>query len=154
MKILPATTACAIELATHLRPGDRLELELLGMEPLTAATRSLRLSTSPKQARDDEGRLVACWGVGEISLLARHGSPWMLGTELLDQPLYAKPLVAYARAWLGQVRSDYDLLVNLTYAGNPKAARWLRAIGFTVHEPKPTGPKGAPFAIFEMRGSA
>jgi hypothetical protein len=42
------------------------------------------------------------------------------------------------------------VLRNYVWAEYAKAIGLLKLFGFTVHEPKPFGPRGAMFSVFEM----
>jgi hypothetical protein len=42
-------------------------------------------------------------------------------------------------------------LVNFVHAENTTSVRWLRRLGFTVHEAQAFGALGEPFHPFEMR---
>jgi hypothetical protein len=42
-------------------------------------------------------------------------------------------------------------LVNFVHAKNTTSVRWLRRLGFTLHEAVPYGALGEPFHPFELR---
>lgn len=82
-------------------------------------------------------------------MLAGQGSPWLLGTTLLDQ--LPGHLTRSAKTYLSQMQDQYPHLMNYVDARNVRSVRWLRRIGFTVHPAAPYGFAGLPFHLFEMK---
>lgn len=147
--ITPATDADLVRLAPRLREADRVEVEAAGgRSPLDALRRSLALSVEAWSATAG-GEPMCCWGVGSLDLLAGVGSPWLLGSDLVER----HPL-AFLRRTRPTIRRWLDLfpvLANHVDVRNALSVRWLGWLGFDVRQPVPYGPRGLPFHPFLMR---
>lgn len=133
----------------NLRASDRAECEAYGdrdiLEGIRAsAARSLLCWTGLA-----DGELGAIMGVAPLSVLGGIGSPWMLGTPVLDA--HSRVLVAQTPKYIDRMLAAFPHLVNFVHAKNTTSVRWLRKLGFTLHAPEPYGPLGEPFRKFEMR---
>lgn len=96
----------------------------------------------------DDGEPVALFGVGALSLLQGVGTPWLLGTDRMWR--HPRTLVVEGRRYLSTMRSLYPHLVNYVDARNDASIRWLKRLGFTLHDPAPYGAMGLPFHKFEV----
>ncbi len=139
----------AAELFANLRPADLAECTAYGHPDLAAsiadnARRSLLCWTAFV-----DGELAAILGVAPLNILGGIGSPWMLGTPVLDR--HARILVRESRVYIARMLTAFPHLVNFVHAENATSVRWLRRLGFTLHEPVPYGAKGELFHPFEMR---
>jgi hypothetical protein len=146
-----AVTRADVEaLAADMRFLDRQELEAShGGDLVVAVQHAVDVSTACWAMLVD-GELAMLGGVAPLSLVGGVGSPWMLGTTLLDRSPGALTRigVVYLRIVLGL----YPELVNYVDARNVKSIRWLRRLGFQIAaEPIPYGPKKLPFYRFDMR---
>lgn len=144
---VPATREHAIELAPRLRPADVLEVETASGRSVGAALLfSVRASRDPLAAFVD-GELAALFGVVPMGMLTRSGAPWFLSSaRLYDVRLSA---LRASRERVQRWKSEYDHLVNWVDARNTVSIRWLKWLGFEIHDPVPAGPYGAPFHKFE-----
>lgn len=95
------------------------------------------------------GEIACIMGVGTVDMLAGVGSPWMLGTPVLDAN--ARVLVRETPAYIARMLIAFPILQNFVHQKNSTSVRWLRRLGFTLHAPAPFGPLGEPFHRFEMR---
>lgn len=145
--MLPADVAA---LVADMRPADRLELEAShGADPQKAVQRAVDISTI-SWAVEAGGALIMLGGVAPVSMLGGVGSPWMLGTNLLDRSPGA--LTRVGVQYLQVVKGLYPELENYVDARNVKSIRWLRRLGFKISPaPIPYGPQGLPFYRFEMK---
>jgi len=82
-------------------------------------------------------------------MLTGLGSPWMLGTPELDR--HSRVLVRRTPEYIGRMLNAFPHLVNFVHAKNTTSVRWLRRLGFTLHDARPYGALGEPFHFFEMR---
>lgn len=147
IELRPASLDDAKVIAPLLRKSDKDEAYAAsGLSPERAIVLSYMLCDEPMLGLINN-QPAAIWGVNPISLITGAGSPWMVGTELLEQkPKYWLPL---ARTLLEDWRNSYSVLENHVDVRNRKSIRWLRWMGFEFAEPKPYGPFGMPFHKFE-----
>lgn len=149
--IMRVITRADVEvLATDMRHLDRQELLAShGGDLVLAVQHAVDVSTAC-WAMVVNGELAMLGGVAPLSLLGGVGSPWMLGTTLLDRVPGALTRIGveYLRIVLGL----YPELINYVDARNVKSIRWLRRLGFQIAaEPISYGPQKLPFYRFEMR---
>lgn len=139
----------AAELAANLRPSDLAECRAYGRADIAAgvissANRSMLCWTGLV-----DGELAAILGVAPINVMCGIGSPWMLGTPVLDA--HSRVLVRETPEYIGKMLNAFPHLVNFVHAKNTTSVRWLRRLGFTLHDAQPYGALGEPFHPFEMR---
>ncbi len=96
-----------------------------------------------------DGELAAIIGVAPINMLSGIGSPWMLGTPVLDR--HSRVLVRLTPAYIARMQSAFPHLANFVHVDNRTSVRWLCRLGFTLHEAVPYGANGELFFPFEMR---
>lgn len=96
-----------------------------------------------------DGELAAILGVTPVNVMGGTGSPWMLGTPVLDR--HSRVLVRTVPVYIARMLKAFPHLVNFVHAENTTSVRWLHRLGFTLHEAVPYGKSGAPFHPFEMR---
>lgn len=130
-----------------LRQADRRELLLAGFLPADA----VRLSYDHAEAALAgfwDGELACVWGVTPPPVLGDRGLPWLFGTRLLE-----RVPMAFLRRCKPQVQALLERvpqLENWVHADNTLAIAWLGWLGFTLEDPAPYGPYGAPFRHFTM----
>ena len=147
IEIRPTQAGDAEALAAALRESDRAELAAVGFDDMLAPIAgSVGVSTLCWTALVDDQ--VACV-LGVSPLEGDTGSPWMLGTPLLDQ--HARVLVRKTPEYIDRMLGAFPHLLNYVHAGNATSVRWLRRLGFTLAEPQPYGARGELFHQFEMR---
>jgi hypothetical protein len=138
------------ELVANLRAGDRAELEASNPgDPHDAVRHALAVSPH-RWAMEVDGQLALLGGVSPVSLVGGIGSPWLLGTTVLERRggVLTRVCLGYRDLALGL----YPVLVNYVDARNATSIRWLKRLGFSIaDEPVPYGPKGLPFYRFELR---
>lgn len=147
--IRPTQPGDAAELAANLRPSDLAECRAYGRPDIAAgiissANRSMLCWTGLV-----DGELAAIIGVAPISVMSGIGSPWMLGTPVLDR--HSRVLVRRTPEYIAKMLNAFPHLVNFVHAKNTTSVRWLRRLGFTLHAAQPYGALGEPFHPFEMR---
>ena len=134
-------------LAAGMRECDIAEVRACGHTPLEAARRSVATSLLRWSAFAD-GELACIIGCAPISLVSGIGSPWMLGTPVLDAN--SRVLVRLTPRYIGAMLEVFPHLVNHVHAENTTSVRWLRRLGFTLSEAAPFGALGEAFHRFEM----
>ena len=147
--IRPTQSGDAELLAANLRAADLAECLAYGREDLTAgivgsANRSMLCWTA-----FIDGELAAILGVAPVNVMAGIGSPWMLGTPVLDR--HSRVLVQRTPGYIAKMLNAFPHLVNFVHAKNTTSVRWLRRLGFTLHPAVPYGAAGELFHPFEMR---
>ena len=139
----------AAQLIANLRPADLAECRAYGRPDIAAGIEaSVRRSALCWTGLID-GELAAILGVAPLNMLTGMGSPWMLGTPVLDR--HQRVLVQQTPEYIARMLKAFPHLVNFVHAKNTTSVRWLRRLGFTLHAAQPYGPLGEPFHLFEMR---
>lgn len=137
-------------LVTNLRSLDRQELEASHGGDLHNAVRHALHISRHRWAVEVNGQLALLGGVATVSLLNDVGSPWLLGTTVLDTVPGA--LTRIGLRYRDVAKSLYPHLISYVDARNVKSIRWLKRLGFNVDDqPVPYGPRGMPFCKFELR---
>lgn len=149
VEIAPVEAEHIVAVAAAMRPADRDEVWASSRsEPVDALLRSVLASTDACVGLMD-GEPACLFGVAPLSLLSGRGSPWMLGTDLVDRnPV---PFLRRCRPVVARWLSVYPTLENHVDARNVVAQRWLRWLGFTLEEARPHGPDGMLFHPFHLR---
>jgi hypothetical protein len=145
----PPEPGDAEALNDNLRDADRAEIIAShGPDTLRTIRQAIALSTHCVAVRLD-GALVSIFGVVPFSLVGGHGSPWMLGTPLLDE--HPRPLARAAHRYFGLVAQVYPVLENHVDARHTASIKLLKWLGCSFDEPRPYGAAGLPFLRFEKR---
>ena len=148
--IRPTEPGDAAELFANLRTSDLAECRAYGHPDIAASIESSVNRSVLCWTGLVDGELAAIIGVAPVNMLAGVGSPWMLGTPVLDR--HQRILVRRTPEYISRMLKAFPHLVNYVHAKNTTSVRWLRRLGFTLHEAVPYGPLGEPFHPFEMRG--
>lgn len=137
-------------LADNMRECDRRESAAYGHgQDLTAAiARSVRSSVLCWSGFADGG-LGCIMGCAPISYVSGIGSPWMMGTPVLDK--HSRILVKRTPEYTAKMLKAFPHLVNFVHVTNKTSILWLKRLGFTIHPPVPYGALGELFHPFEMR---
>lgn len=147
IRIVPARPAHVRTIARRMRSADVEEIRAAsGKTSGQALSFSLRKSSSAWTVMID-GRPEIMFGVGDISVLAGVGAPWLLGTDEVE-----RHYVAFARQSVNlrdQLLARYPVLRNVVDERNRVSIRWLRWLGCSFSEPIDLG--GHPFRLFEFR---
>ena len=135
-------------LVDNMREHDVQEVNAatnMGIE--NAVKTSVKLSSYSKTGLVND-ELVCMWGVCPISLISGSGSPWMLGTDLIEEK--QRIFLRRSKPWLDDIRKDYRYLENFVDARNVMSVKWLKWLGFEMDEAEPYGIHGEPFHKFTM----
>lgn len=137
-------------LVANMRPADMAELLAThDCDPHHALLHAISISPH-RWAMDVNGELGFIGGFVPVSLLGGIGSPWLLGTTLLNR--YPGALTKVAMHYRDIGLGLYPVLTNYVDARNTKSIRWLRRLGYTIaDEATPYGPQRMPFYKFELR---
>lgn len=146
--IRPTTPEDILACSVSIRAADRAECWAAAKwEPEEALWVGLAVSDPCLTALVD-GSVVCIFGVVPVSILGGRGSPWLIGTDLLER--HALIFLRQSRACIAQWSQEYALLSNYVDARNTAAMRYLRWLGFTLAPAAPFGPLGLPFHRFIM----
>ncbi len=138
-------------LIANLRESDLIECIAYGRDDIPAGIRSSVNRSVLCWTGLADGEVASIMGCTPLNMLAGIGSPWMLGTPLLDR--HSRVLVRETPAYIARMLSIFPHLFNLVHVENTTSVRWLRRVGFTLHAPVPYGEMGEMFHPFEMKAS-
>jgi hypothetical protein len=142
-----ASGSDADSLGLRLRVADVEEIRAAsGLAPAEALRRSCDFSTHVWVVREIDGRPIALWGVGPLSLVEGRGCPWLLASD--DFATLGPDIARLSRSLLAGMRDLYPRLENHVDARHTKAVRWLSWLGFTIEPAMPWGVEGQPFHRF------
>lgn len=138
-------------IAEHMREADRQEV--FAMRGADAdlhyvLTSAVKRSTWCVCGLADDGTPVSLVGVAPVSLIGGIGSPWLLGTDRVRE--FSGALIRYGYEYIQAMTAQYPQLINYVDARNTASIRWLKRLGFTIHDPAPVGHQNMPFHKFTM----
>lgn len=150
-RTIPATRKHVADMWPHMRQADVAEVWAMDyMSPMGALLGSMKLTPDAMTGLADD-TILCMFGVARLSALSSTGHPWLLTTDAVDQHGYA--FAKISRDWITKLRSQYTYLSNLVDSRHHDAVKWLKWLGFTVHEAKPFGPDNVPFHLFDLKVS-
>jgi hypothetical protein len=145
LEIRPATAEDAAHVARFMRAADVAEARgLSNMGPFQATCAALYTSER-SQCATLHGDPILLFGCANLSILGRYGSPWLLGTDRVEE--VQRAMLEVTRQWVDGWRRRYDLLENVADGRNTKSLGWLRRLGFKL-DPPVTLPNGVPAVRF------
>lgn len=147
--IRPTEPGDAEALYANLRASDRAEGQAYGEGGILDGIRASAARSVLCWTGFVDGQLAAVFGCAPLSLVSGVGSPWMLGTPVLNA--HSRVLVATVPGYIAIMLRAFPHLENYVHAKNTTSVRWLRGLGFTLHSPEPYGVLGEPFRKFEMK---
>ncbi len=134
-------------LGPRLRTADVEEIRAAsGLLPAVALRRSYDFSTHVWAVRELDGRPIALWGVGPLSLVEGRGCPWLLAADAFES--LGRDIARLSRPLLADMRDHYPRLENQVDARRTQAVRWLSWLGFTIDPAAPRGVDGRMFHRF------
>lgn len=136
-------------LIDNLRPSDLAECKAYGRPDIAAGIESSARRSVLCWSGFVDDELAAIIGVAPINMVCGVGSPWMLGTPVLDR--HHRILVRRTPEYIAKMLTAFPHLVNFVHAQNTTSVRWLRRLGFVVASPQPFGARGELFHRFDMR---
>lgn len=147
--IRPTQPGDADTLFENLRPADLAECQAYGGGDIRAEIADSVHHSMLCWTGFVDGELAAVMGVRPLNLFGGVGSPWMLGTPVLDR--HARILVRETPDYIARMLRAFPHLINFVHAENTTSVRWLRRLGFTLHAPEPYGRLSALFHRFELK---
>ncbi|QCW21972.1 hypothetical protein JessAGP_042c [Caulobacter phage Jess A] len=144
--IRAATLGDAVWFSTRLREADRLEVEAACGKDVETALRHAVQASALAWVASKNGLPIVLLGCADFT--PGVGSPWLMAT---DEALRLGPaLTALAKERVALVRKTWPKLLNYVDARNLVSVRWLKRIGFKIHETVPYGVNDEPFHPFSM----
>tara|TARA_A200000159_G_scaffold132348_1_gene129882 strand:+ start:23 stop:487 length:465 start_codon:yes stop_codon:yes gene_type:complete len=131
LEIVDALRSDAIELAPHLRPIDKLEVEATGKTPEESLTNSFNLPKARVySAVDSDRNVVLMYGVSQCPNNPKNGVIWMLTSELAQE--HKKSILKLSKPKLKDLCTGFSNVYNLIHKDNKSSIRWLEWCGFEV----------------------
>lgn len=144
--IVPCTREHIENLAPRLREMDREELLLsTGLSPDVALMDSFEFSFESWAVVED-GVVLCVFGLGSHPQGDGWGIPWLLASEEFYEVGFR--FARECRGVIAKMHQKFPRLINMVYAKNSKAIRWLKWCGFTFHNQIQAGPYNAYFLPF------
>jgi hypothetical protein len=150
IEIRRGTWLDVILLIPRLRQADIDECEALFGRGTTPMIASETFRNSPlRYTVEEDGVVIAMFGVAAPSLLADSGHPWMFGSDAMDRAP-RRAFIDAGRKYIADMLRFFPRLENIVDSRNEKSIRWLRRMGFILSPAIPMGPEGVPFHPFVM----
>lgn len=89
---------------------------------------------------------LAIFGIAPGQTIVAPRQPWMIGTKFIK--IRQRDFLQGSRQYLELLTERGEPLKNYVMRGNEGAIRWLRWLGFTIHDAVPFGPFGTLFHPF------
>jgi hypothetical protein len=149
IEIVPASLDYTAYLAPRLRALDLAEIQAAsGRAPANVLAESLDRALEARVALLD-GRPIAIWGLGTLSMMLGPGVPWMVASPEIAS--VGARFLRESRRQVATMLERYTVLTNFVDARNEPAIRYLRWLGFTLGAATPWGHAALPFHPFTMR---
>lgn len=146
--MLPVDDRLIADVLASVRAEDRLEFECLrGLSVEQELRDSVEQSLNPR-AYVVGGQVVAMFG--DIRFNEQIGVPWLISTNAIEQ--YRRSFLIECDREVAAMRQRHQVLINYTDARYTKALRWLRWLGFHMHDAIPYGANGELFHPMTLRG--
>lgn len=129
--IKPSKARDMLQIAENIREDDRLEiLAHAERSPIEAITISCKASKGHCWTVFHEETPAFIFGVAP--LMDGIGSPWLLGTPLMDK--FQTTFVRNSKPILEKLYEIYPTLYNTVWEHNALHIRWLKWLGFKFNE--------------------
>lgn len=148
-KTRPPVPSDVDAIMADLRPADFDEVSAASGPDVRASIYRAVCVSSRAFCGVINGKPAGLFGVAPYAALAGIGSPWLVGTRACDNAPYI--VCRYSRALLKITEQEYPHLINYVDVRHVKSIKWLKWLGFTLHDPAPYGQYGMPFHKFELR---
>lgn len=145
----------AAVLAMKIRDSDYRELQAvhgLDVDVKKVIETALDVSEEAIVAENHAGELILIFGISVFNKEHNVGCPWLLGTDQATK--LARELLMDGRMISHGWASNFNYLINFVDARNETSIRWLKRIGYRIHEPIKFGISQMPFHPFTMMSSA
>jgi hypothetical protein len=147
LDIIPATDAHIEAIVPNLRVADRCEIEVAGLNPLTALMQSHRMALVSRCAVLG-GEVIATWGMGGTPL-GDVGLLWLMTTPKIET--IRKTFVRETHNEVAMMLAICPELRGMVDARYARAVRFLDVLGFDLGPEFAFGPDGAAFRWYCKR---
>jgi len=131
----------------QLREIDKREIAAVSGLPPEVVVEAARLKTKDDARALYLGdELICIGGIAQSSLRPDWGTPWLLGSDRIDELTIRFAKVS--RQWADEGLERFRVLHNFIHVENETSIRWLRWLGFSFFGPFPYGRLGEPFYEF------
>lgn len=145
VSILKATLEHVKEIAPVIREADKNEVfAASSLDVEKALTQSIDVNGYHYSGFVD-GKLICIFGIARIENI---GVPYLLGTDEIEK--HKRIVAVYSKGFIDKYKREFDYMVNFVDARNELAIKWLKWLGFTIHEAQSFGYLGLPFHKFDM----
>lgn len=145
----------AAVLAMKIRESDYRELQAvhgIDVDVKKVVEQAISMSVESIVAETLDGELVLIFGVSIFNKEQNVGCPWLLGSNKVSK--LARELLKDGTAISREWASQYTYLINFVDARNVTSIRWLKRLGYRVHNPIQFGVTQIPFHPFTMMGGS
>lgn len=148
ISIRPANASDIALLCPQIREEDKTEiLAATGNDVKTELEKAYRRQGPKWAAFNQNGDILALFGIAETTGLSRIGSPWLIGSKTIMQ--HKRAFLKTSKRFFPEMVKGHHFLINMVDSRNTLSIAWLRWLGFTIHRPTPYGPFDMPFHKFE-----
>ena len=135
-------------ISDNMRKEDVAEVWASGRyTPLEALEMSMKYSKKAVVVYDDDIPLTVL-GLVLRDFLSGIGVPWLLSAEQALK--HKRKFLELSPPVIEEMLDICPKLVNHVHIDNKLSIRWLKWLGFTIEDPKPTGMHGELFCRFTM----
>ena len=148
-KYRPARKEDAAVLSMQLREQDQQELMAmhgLDVDYKKVLETAIAVSKECWVAETHDGQMICMFGVSVFNQDMNLGCPWLLGSDKVLK--VARELIADGRFFVGQWRCQFDGLVNFVDTRNSASIRYLKKLGFMIHDAVEVGAMNKLFHPF------
>ena len=148
-RLVPAQQHHVQRMADCMRPADAEEIRLShGHTPFESLSHALSLSPESVLCETIGGDPICMYGVAPMA--GQIGCPWLLGTPLMTK--HSHFIARESLRHIKTMRKNVFRLENWVHCDNIDSIKWLKWLGFTLHEAIPFGVGRALFHHFTMEG--
>ena len=146
-EVVKAKASHVLPVAWNMRHADANEVRLAtNRTPLDALRDGFNMSLYSWTILL-RGEPIGMFGLSCLTILGNSGVPWLLGTDKMLK--IRRQFIEESKEFVHFMNVIYPHLVNFVHVDNAPSIRWLKVLGFTLHEPVPAGPFDAMFHKFE-----
>lgn len=137
-------------IAENMQAEDVAEVEAVhgkGINMDTALYMAYLISEECHVGCNYAGVPMVVFGFCKHKTLDGAAVPWLLGTDEVRNNV--RLYIRETKEVIRQALKDFDYLINYVHVENKGSIKFLKALGFTLHEPKPYGKLGELFHKFD-----
>lgn len=146
--VRPSKLTDIASIVPTVRDADAEEIAAnSGCSVAAALMLGMQYSDNPLSTVDEDGQVLAMFGVVSHRDNPRIGSIWMITSVHLER--YKVKFIRESRRWVNALQAHYDLLYNVVDERNTLHVRWIEHCGFIFLKRHPEyGAGKVPFIEF------